>query len=71
MIYFILGMLFVNSIFPLLDGITSLCLTMIELAKAYLSTKIAACNATIKDIANKEDRKPTIGFSIEEEYEDE
>lgn len=72
-------MLFVNSIFPLLDGLTSLALTWLEMVKAQMSTKIALCNAQIKQAANQEDVKRAIGFVCEdepepeeeEEYEDE
>lgn len=64
-------MLFVNSIFPLLDGLTSLALTWIEAVKAKLSTKIAAYNVQIKQTANQEEVKRSIGFIVEDEPEEE
>lgn len=64
-------MLFVNSIFPLLDGLTSLALTWIEAVKAKLSIKIATYNMQIKQVANQEEVKHSIGFVVEDEPEEE
>ena len=48
--YFILGILFCQIISPLIDGIASLLLTMLEVAKGYFSIKVAKYNKQMKKI---------------------
>ena len=58
--------------FPLMDGITSLLLTMLETAKGYFGLKVAQYNAKIQTIHNEEEpTKKPIGFAYEEELGDE
>ena len=71
LINFILGMLVIQVCFHLLDGITSLLLTMIEAAKGYFSLKIMNYNAKAKMTLQEEDEvKNIIGFRYEEALEE-
>lgn len=60
-------------IYPLLDGIAALLLTMIEAAKGYFGIIVAKYNTKMNDIMRPEDSVThTIGFQIpSEEYEEE
>ena len=61
--YFILGMLMVQAIFPLIDGITAVLLSGLEVLKGYFGIKIAEYNNRIRQITleDPEPRNP-IGF---------
>ena len=72
--YFILGILLVAFLLPLIDGLSSLFLTMIEALKGYFNVKIIKYNKEMLKIKEEnEDYKPinTIGFTFEEDQEDE
>lgn len=59
-------------IYPLLDGIAALLLTMIEAAKGYFGITVAKYNTEMQNIMHPDEGPAhTIGFQIpEEEYED-
>ena len=59
-------------IYPLLDGVTALLLTMVEAAKGYFGITVAKYNAEMQNIMHPDEGTVhTIGFQIpEEEYED-
>lgn len=65
MLEFIFGILVIQVGFPLLDGITSLLLTMIEAAKGYFAAKVIKYNNQMRD-ENSETPK-SIGFVYQEE----
>ena len=65
-------MLVIQMGFPILDGITSLILTMLEAAKGYFSMKITEYNIKMKKSREEEDSvKNPIGFVYEEDVENE
>ena len=64
-------MLMVQVGFPLLDGIASLLLTMLEAAKGYFSNLVAQYNTRIKDTIMPEPTMRTIGFKYDEGEEPE
>lgn len=69
-LYFILGMLFIQIISPLIDGLVSLLLTIIEVAKGYFNVKIGQFNLQLKkDYEKEEVHMSAIGFAREEEEE--
>ena len=71
LLYFILGILFVQIISPVLDSLTSLLLTIIEVAKGYFNTKITKYNLQVKKDYQKEEKyMPLIGFERDEEEEE-
>jgi hypothetical protein len=68
-ITFILGIIFGQFIQPVLDGLTSLVLSFIEMIKNNIAIKIAINNQKIQQLSSEVSR-PTIGFSIETEVEE-
>lgn len=65
-------MLVIQMGFPILDGITSLILTMLEAAKGYFSMKITEYNIKMKKSREEEGSvKNPIGFVYEEDLENE
>jgi hypothetical protein len=73
LVYFLLGILLVSFILPLLDGLTGLFLTMIEVAKGYFTVKVTEYNCRLKKLAYEDDEPPKrlIGFAREDTEEDE
>ena len=73
--YFILAILLIYVIVPVLEGITSLLLTMIETAKGYFGVQIAKYNNSIHNMPEENSYTHSIGFSYstneEEDEEDE
>lgn len=67
--YFILGMLMVQALFPLIDGITAVLLAGLEALKGYFGIKVAEYNIRIRTITEDEPKKHQIGFVMEEEDE--
>jgi hypothetical protein len=60
----------VQALFPLIDGLTGLILTGIEVLKGYFGMKVAEYNARIQQISDEEDlNKRPIGFIVEEKNE--
>ena len=53
--YILLGILLVSCFLPLIDALTGLILTMIEVAKGYFSVKVTEYNYRLKKIAYAED----------------
>jgi hypothetical protein len=81
LLYFILGILFVQYAIPLIDGVSAWFLTWIEAKKAKQSEVINQVNIKMRKAAASADEDPPrrpIGFRMpdaeeleEEEYEDE
>ena len=82
LLYFLLGILFIQFVMPLLDGLLSWILLLIEVSKAKLSEAVNESNIKMKQAITsaEEERYPkprTIGFTAPaeeyetEEYEDE
>lgn len=76
LLYFILGILFVQYFIPLLDGLSSWFLTWIEAKKAKQSEVINLTNIKMRQAATSADSdgpKRLIGFcrEDEEDYEEE
>lgn len=69
--YFILGMIMVQALFPLIDGITAVILAGFEALKGYFGMKAAEYNIRIRKISDDEPKKRPIGFTMEEEEENE
>jgi len=63
---------FVSCFYPLLDGITSLLLTMLEAVKCYFGTIVAKANVKIAKTMNPEEGiiSHTIGFQLPDEEEE-
>ena len=57
--------------FPLLDGICSLLLTMLEAAKGYFSNIVVKYNTKMKESIEPEVKTNPIGFLYEQEGEEE
>lgn len=77
-LYFILGVLFIEVGIPIVEAIVTLILTWIEVVKGSASLKITKMSADITKIQEglEEDKtpKPRIGFQVpvaEEIYEEE
>ena len=75
LLYFILGILFVQYGIPLLDGISSWFLTWVEAKKARQSEVINQTNIKMRQAAASADQDPPrrqIGFCVpDSEYQDE
>lgn len=58
---------------PIIDGFTSLLLTMIEAAKGYFSVKVTLFNDQLRKISMGDEGglKQSIGFVFDEEEEEE
>lgn len=72
--YVLLGILLVSFILPLIDALTGLILTMIEVAKGYFSIKVTEYNCRLKKLAyveEEESPRRLIGFAREDYEEDE
>lgn len=75
--YFIAGMLFAGFGIPILEGITALFLTLLEVGKGRLTLIITKYNKQIQEIADKEEVSThAIGFrcdpvEYDEDEEDE
>ena len=64
---FLLGILFILMIIPIIENLTSLLLTAIEVAKGYLSIKVTLYNLKLQKMSAEEDTNcQTIGFQIPE-----
>ena len=74
--YVLLGILLVSFVLPMIDALTGLLLTMIEVAKGYFSVKVTEYNYRLKRMAyeaEEEDVPPQrlIGFAREDQEEPE
>ena len=73
--YFILGMITVQMIFPLMDGLTAVILSGLEALKGFFGIKVAEYNSRIRKMTFEEESpiKKPIGFMDyqEEENDDE
>jgi hypothetical protein len=69
--HFILGMVMVQAIFPLIDGITAVILAGLEALKGYFGMKVSEYNMKIRKMATQDDAPEMrpIGFTFEEEDE--
>ena len=72
--YFIAGILFVQIVIPILDGIAALFLALVELIKVRINIDIVKSNVKIqklKDSLDNDGPKRAIGFAVPEETEEE
>ena len=67
---FILGLICVLIIIPVLDGITSLFVSLIEMIKSWFAVIIAKNNQKIQDLSAPDIPQRAIGFSVGEEGEE-
>ena len=71
MINFILGMIMVQALFPLIDGVTALVLSALEALKGYFGLKVAELNVRIRKITEEDEpKKRPIGFAREEKEDE-
>ena len=73
LLYFILGILFVQYAIPLIDGISSWFLTWIEAKKAKQSSIINDANIKMRQAAASAEEDPprrAIGFCVPDEEEE-
>lgn len=68
--YFILGILFVQIILPILDGLASALITWLEVLKGVATVKITAMNEQIQKMGLPETSTHVIGFAVNNEEED-
>lgn len=71
LIYFILGILFVQYIIPVLESLTSLLMVQIEAKKAGYSEIINDINLKIEKATASAEKTSVIGFQLPDEYEEE
>lgn len=75
MIYFLLGMLCYGVAIPIIESLTALIATLIEVPKGLLSCKIAKINKQLTRISEEDEVAPhVIGFQIpsgEDDYYEE
>lgn len=64
--YFILGILFIDALLPIIEGIAGCICTRLEQYKAKCAVKINEYNVQIEEIMQPVEAHP-IGFSIETE----
>lgn len=64
-------MLFISMGIPLIDGITSLLLTMIEAAKGYFGLIVMRMNEQMRGSEPDTSLKQPIGFVFDDEEEEE
>ena len=72
--YFIAGILFVQIVIPILDGIAALFLALVELIKGRINIDIVKSSVKIqklKDSLDDDGPKRAIGFVVSEETEEE
>lgn len=70
--YFILGMLMVQALFPIIDGLTAVILAGLEALKGYFGMKVAEYNIRIRNMADKDTAQTRpIGFSYEDREDNE
>lgn len=70
--YFILGMITVQALFPIMDGLTAVVLAGLEALKGFFGMKVTEYNMRIRKMA--EEDAPTmrpIGFSYTDQEENE
>ena len=66
-LFFILGVLFIQAIVPFIDILLSWFGSWVEARKAVHTIKINECNMRIKNMAENENPKRVIGFVSPEE----
>lgn len=73
LLYFVLGIIFVEFIQPVLEELTAVIIGKFETIKAKYSIEITQSNKTIQDITESMEevpQQPAIGFLIDSEEED-
>lgn len=72
-IVFLLGIVFIQWIFPLVDGLIGLFLTQFEVWKSYMAIKIAKSQQQVEELKEKinSNNLSQIGFAVLEEEEEE
>ena len=70
--YFILGMLTVQFIFPLLEGITNVILAGLEVLRGRFGLKVTSYSVKMRELTTEENDAPTrqIGFTYDQEEEE-
>ena len=71
---FMLGILFISFIYPILESITGVILTFLEMIKGKITVIITQINCEIKSMAEEKEDVPTkhpIGFAVSFENEEE
>lgn len=76
LLYFILGLIFIQYVLPFFDGLLSWLLTIFEVKKAKLGEEINQININMRQAnasADEEQKMPAIGFKVDgaENYEEE
>ena len=73
--YVLLGILLVSFVLPMIDALTGLILTMIEVAKGYFTVKVTEYNCRLKKMAYEAEEdvplQRLIGFAREDQEEPE
>jgi hypothetical protein len=70
--YFIIGAVLATLGISVLNSITELIISFIELLKAHISVQIMKCNSKIQELQADKNNTRAIGFALsEEEYDDE
>lgn len=74
-LYFILGILFIVCFYPIIDSITGIIITFLELIKSTITLKITQINYQIQSLIDSEENAPSknhaIGFTASFEQEEE
>ena len=70
MVNFFIGILFLTVILPVCEQIGSILCMIFELGKAKLSLLITKVNTEIQENQQPNTESRAIGFTIEEDYED-
>lgn len=69
--YFILGIVFVEYICPLIEGLATLLLTKMEVKKGKYSEMINDINLNIEKATASSEKTNLIGFQLPNDYEEE
>jgi hypothetical protein len=68
-IYFLLGVLFIAFVYPILEAVSGVIITFLEMIKGFCSVKITEMNAKMRRIGSEENTR-AVGFTFESEEED-
>lgn len=71
MVYFILGMVFILSIQPLMDSLTSLILSFLEMIKSYIGVIIHKNNEKMGEYSPEQTNLIGFQYTPEEEEDEE
>lgn len=71
LIYFLLGILFVEVAIPLIEALITIPIAWIEVLKGYATVKVSQLNLQIQQMELPETSNHVIGFEIPSEEDDE